>query len=402
MIGPGLLVAATGVGAGDLATAAFTGHALGTAVLWAVLAGAAIKFVLNEGLARWQLATGETLLEGAMSRLPRPLRFAFLAYFLVWSFLVAAALLSACGATAHALVPLTGDARSDKVLFGVLHGAAGVVLVRLGGYRLVERVMGGAIALMFGTVVITAIRVAPDWPAVLSGLLVPRIPDLPGGPGWTAALMGGVGGTLTVLCYGYWIREEGRDGPGHLRTCRIDLAVAYAVTALFGVAMVIVGDTIEVSGGGAGLVVALGERLEETLGPAARWTFLAGAWGAVASSLLGVWQSVPYLFADLWGLLGQRMDAGRGTIDTAGRPYRTFLYLLATVPIAGLVQGFATMQRLYAVVGAAFMPLLALALLALAGSAGRIGPEHRNRTVTNVVLGAICVFFCVLFWRVLT
>ena len=40
MIAPGLLVAATGVGAGDLATAAFTGKQLGVAVLWAVLVGA--------------------------------------------------------------------------------------------------------------------------------------------------------------------------------------------------------------------------------------------------------------------------------------------------------------------------------------------------------------------------
>jgi len=34
IIGPGLLVAATGIGAGDLATASFAGSLLGTAVLW--------------------------------------------------------------------------------------------------------------------------------------------------------------------------------------------------------------------------------------------------------------------------------------------------------------------------------------------------------------------------------
>lgn len=53
IIGPGILVAATGVGAGDLATGAFTGNKLGLAVLWAVVAGAGMKFVLNEGLAGW-------------------------------------------------------------------------------------------------------------------------------------------------------------------------------------------------------------------------------------------------------------------------------------------------------------------------------------------------------------
>ena len=40
VIGPGILVAATGVGAGDLATGALAGGKLGVAVLWAVLIGA--------------------------------------------------------------------------------------------------------------------------------------------------------------------------------------------------------------------------------------------------------------------------------------------------------------------------------------------------------------------------
>ncbi len=411
VVGPGLLVAATGVGAGDLATAAFTGHALGTAVLWAVVVGAGIKYVLNEGLARWQLATGETLLEGALTRLTgrlaRPLQAAFLVYFLTWSFLVASALMSACGATAHAIWPLSASASTDKVIYGLAHAVAGLLLVRFGGYRLFERVMSATIVVMFVTVVATAVRVAVDWRAVAADLLVPHLPPGSSAAGWTAALMGGVGGTVTVLCYGYWIREEGREGAGEVRLCRLDLGLAYAMTALFGLAMVIVGSTVEVSGRGAGLIVALADRLEATLGPAGRWTFLAGAWGAVASSLLGVWQSVPYLFADLWGLLrapseeaGRPVAGGRRPVDTAGAPYRLFLYALATVPALGLIWSFTAMQRLYALVGAAFMPILAVVLLALTGS-GRFVGAQRNRLATNLVLVAILLFFTALFARVL-
>lgn len=318
--------------------------------------------------------------------------------------------MSACGVTAHAILPLLGSAEADKIAYGVLHGAAGVALVRIGGYRLFERVMGGAIVLMVVTVAATAVRVAPDAARIWRGLLVPSIPPVPGGPGWTAALLGGVGGTLTVLCYGYWIREEGRSRPADLPACRLDLGLGYAVTALFGVAMVIVGSTVEVTGGGAGLVVALADRLEASLGPGGRWTFLAGAWAAVASSLLGVWQSVPYLFADQWRLLGRRAvgpaesagSAGRaGQVDTSARPYRLFLYALASVPVIGLVQGFATMQRLYAITGAAFMPMLAVALLALLGTGRRAGERLRNRWTTNLVLVAVLVFFAVLFWNAL-
>ena len=82
IFGPGLLVAATGVGAGDLATAGFAGAKLGTAVLWAVVLGALMKFVLTEGIARWQVASGDTLIAGVGNRLGRWVLWLFLLYLL--------------------------------------------------------------------------------------------------------------------------------------------------------------------------------------------------------------------------------------------------------------------------------------------------------------------------------
>jgi len=393
-LGPGLLVAATGVGAGDLATAAFTGAELGTAVLWAVLLGAAMKFVLNEGLTRWQLATGDTLLEGCITRMPRLLRHAFLAYFVAWSFLVAAALMSACGATFHAILPLFGDATTDKIVYGILHSAAGVAVALFGGFRLFERVMGACIAAMFLTVVVCAALLAPAAADLARGLVLPTIPDVnSGGLAWTVALMGGVGGTVTILCYGYWIREKGRLTADDLDICRIDLLSGYAMTAIFGIAMVILGSTVSVPGRGVGLIVALADRLGTELGPLGRWAFLLGAWGAVASSLLGVWQSVPYLFSDFWGLRRARKVPAERTVDTRSLPYRAYLLALATVPVFGLVRSFVVMQKAYAITGALFLPMLAAALLALNGSARRIGERHRNRPWTNAVLVAILAFF---------
>jgi len=70
-IGPGIVIAATGLGAGDLVAASVAGAKFGTALLWAAVVGALMKFAMNEGLARWQLATGTTLLEGWVHRLPR-------------------------------------------------------------------------------------------------------------------------------------------------------------------------------------------------------------------------------------------------------------------------------------------------------------------------------------------
>ncbi len=149
IVGPGVLVAATGVGAGDLATASFTGSQLGVAVLWAVLVGSFLKFTLNEGLARWQLATGQTLIEGAIGRFGRIVGWLFLPYFLLWSYFVSAALMGACGVTLHAIIPLFSDPERGKIVFGIGASVIGTVLVLSGGFRLFEKIMSVCIGVMF-------------------------------------------------------------------------------------------------------------------------------------------------------------------------------------------------------------------------------------------------------------
>ena len=394
-IGPGLLVAATGVGAGDLATGAFSGHALGLAVLWAVVLGAVLKAVMTEGVARFQLATGETLLDGGLRRAHPALRWAFLLYFLPWSWATGAAMVSACGLAANALLPLGEDAARGRMLWAVAHSAVGALVAWRGGFRVFELLMALAIGLMFACVVGTAIAIGPAWSEVARGLVVPSIPQADGeGIVWTIALLGGVGGTLTVLCYGYWIRESGREGIESLGESKLDLGVGYAVTALFGIAMVIIGNAIEVDAKGSRLVVNLAARLEGELGATASTLFLVGAWAAIFSSLLGVWQAVPLLFADWW-----RATRGAPTARASIREPAAacFLLLLATVPLFARLDDFKAVQRAYAVIGALFLPLLALVLLRL-NAPRRLGERAGNGLVTKLVLVFTALFFVAAGW----
>jgi Mn2+/Fe2+ NRAMP family transporter len=389
LVGPGMLLAATGVGGGDLATASFVGGMLGTAVLWAVPAGALLKFVVTEGLARWQIATGETLLEGAVKRLGPLVAWLFLPYLLLWSFYAAAAQMSANGVTLHAMLPVFADARDGKIAFGIVAGLVGLALVARGGFGLFERIMRVCIGVMFATVVTTAVLLWPGTAAVVEGLVVPRVPTDAAALTWVFALIGGVGGTLTVLCYGYWLREEGTDRPEHLAACRLDLALAYAMTAVFGIAMVIVGSHVRIEGEGTQLLVVLAARLGEELGPVGKWLFLFGTLGTVFSSLLGVWQATPYLFADCWRLLAR----GGGAVDTRAAPYRGYLVAMAVVPMLGLFFSFREMQKLYALAGACLFPALALTLLVFNGRKAWIGARYRNGVAATLALAAVLAFF---------
>ena len=189
-------------------------------------------------------------------------------------------------------------------------------------------------------------------------------PDLRSGPAW---LSGGVGGTLTILSYGYWIREKGWSAANFLKTCRIDLAVAYGFTALFGMAMVIIASQINLDKeSSAKVVISLSNKLKDTIGNVGSVVFLFGAWAAVFTSLLGVWQSVPYMFTDFWQMFTNKNKTIKPEIiNTKGKPYRGYLLAMAFIPMIGLTYRFVAIQKLYAVLGSLVIPLISLALLLL-------------------------------------
>ncbi|MGA1205600.1 MAG: hypothetical protein ACO3ZW_07315 [Opitutales bacterium] len=117
-----------------MATASFTGSQLGLAVLWAVVVGGVIKFTLTRSLARWQLASGKTFLEGVAEHFHPVIGWIFLPYLLLWSFFVYSAPMSACGLTLHAIVPVFADASQSKLVFGIICSLLGLALVWMGEF----------------------------------------------------------------------------------------------------------------------------------------------------------------------------------------------------------------------------------------------------------------------------
>ncbi len=393
-IAPGILIAATGVGAGDLMTASLGGSAIGVALLWAAVVGGLLKWFLNEGIARWQMATETTLLEGWITHLGGWIKWVFIIYLAAWTFFTGGALVTACGVAGSGLLPLSSNPDLSKIIWGIAHALMGYTLVRLGGYKLFEKVMSFCIGLMFLTVIITAVQLLPSG-KVLAGGLVPSLPG--GGIGWILGILGGVGGTVTLLAYGYWIREKHRSGYEGLKLSRLDLGIGYTMTAIFGMAMIIIGSNVQITGSGSRVALILAEQLESLMGPFGKWLFLIGFWGAVFSSLLGVWQSIPYLFTDfmrLWKKLEIKPKE-----FTQSQPYRWYLLAMTFVPIPILWMSVKKAQIIYAIFGSLFMPLLALTLLILNNKSTLIGKQFKNRWLVNTVLMIVLLFFTFLGLR---
>ena len=332
LIGPGIIVAATGVGAGDLVATLIAGSRFGYALLWAAVAGAMLKIALAEGVGRWTLATGRTIFDG-WAGLGGWARGYFGLYVVIWGFVYGAA-----GMTATALPLAAAFPALDLKTWAMLAGIAGAILTWFGGYRFFELIMGALVGVMFVTVVGLAVVVAPDVPAMLAGL-IPMRPD--GSVFYTLGLIGGVGGTITVAAYGYWIVARGWKGPEWLGVMRLDNAIGYVVTGVFVVAMLIVGAEllhaagVALQSGDRGLL-DLDEVLRARFGPIISAAFLIGFFATAFSSVLGVWHGVSLMFADFYADAQERLgrplpdcEAFRGDRST---PFRLYVLWLTFRP----------------------------------------------------------------------
>ncbi|MDD7583198.1 MAG: Nramp family divalent metal transporter, partial [Mycobacteriaceae bacterium] len=170
LVGPGLVAAATGVGAADMVATMIAGQRYGFALLWAVILGTFMKIVLVEGVGRYSLATGNTIFHGWRELGPWTAWY-FAPYIVIWGLVYGAAAMSGTGLALSALFPGT-----SLNMWAIGTGLVCFALTWLGRYQLFERISAVLVGIMFVTVVGVAAITAPNLPGIIAGL-VPTVPD---------------------------------------------------------------------------------------------------------------------------------------------------------------------------------------------------------------------------------
>jgi Mn2+/Fe2+ NRAMP family transporter len=329
---PGLIMAATGIGASDIITATICGATYGVALLWALVLGAFFKFVLTEGLARWQLATGTTVIEGWARFLPRWVLVLFAFYMILWSIAVSGALISGCGL---AIENISGGTirRSWGALGHTLVAFAFIYTAQTDKF---VRAMKPLIALMFLSIVVCGLLTFREPVEALKGLFVPTIPTK--GGTYVLSLIGGIGGSLTLLSYNYLLRDEGKVDPRNLKSVRVDLATAYIFTALFGISVVFIAHRVFFTSGisitDREAISRMAEQISQVAGPMGFYIYSIGFWAAVLASLVGVWKTIPYIFVDCYSLLSQFSKLKReAAMNTSSWYFRVGLIFMAFISV---------------------------------------------------------------------
>ena len=392
-LGPGLVVALTWLGAGDLVDSAVAGGNYGYTLMWAMALALLVRFGFVSIIAKYQLCNrrGESVLSGLKRVHP-------------WTPLFVAAAAVVFGHIYGSFL-VRGLGLASERLFGfgapfawsAAWVAAAAVFVLRGLYRRLEIVFYAFLALLGVSVIGVAAWSGPDPAAAARGVLLFETPEREGAFGAllvATSLIGAVGGSIANLLYPYFIQQKGWRGPGFRRLQLWDLAAGLGVLALLNLSVWTIGaEVLHARGETIRTLDDLAGLLTVALGAAGAWIFYLGVFAAVYSSVIGGAMGYGYLVTDAVRVHRAPGAVAAGPIAVDGSAaYRAVVLWCLFSPLAWSLPGAPDFILLTLVGNAAsvvVLPALCGALWILTARAAIIGAEWRNRWWENAFMAAL-------------
>jgi hypothetical protein len=210
LVGPGAVLVGLAIGAGELIIWPRLTAVYGPAMTWAALLGVFLQLWINLEIARYTLATGESIFAGYI-RLSRHWAWVFLLLTLLGWLLPGWA--RACGGGLKAL--LVGPTGPGSPTSWTAVTFALVALTLFGPrfvYRSVERTTEGLVLIVLAGLVAIAFTVgdAGDWQALAAGAVAfpSRHPEMQPYELFSAIVFAGAGGTANLF-YSFYLRDKG-------------------------------------------------------------------------------------------------------------------------------------------------------------------------------------------------
>jgi manganese transport protein len=349
-IGPGIILAGSIIGSGELLLTTSLGAEYGFMFLWLILFSCLIKVFVQIELGRHAISSGKPTL-GALNEMPGPrLRVNWLVW---WWLILILATVSQLGAMAGGVgqalnlafpeaVPALADlcqsgmpGLSDKIRarpdypWAIVTAVAAVLLLLSGGYQRIERLTTSMIAAVTAFTILCVVTLpAMGYPLRLAEIgpgLKPNLLSLP-----TAAIAAafatfgitGVGAT-ELYAYPYWCLEKGyarftgahennndwvRRARGWIRVMYLDAWVSMIVFTVATVCFYCMGATVLYRQGlhpkGVGMIDTLSQMYVPMFGSWTKYLFLLGVWVVLFKTLYVSAAAHSRLTADFLNLAG--------------------------------------------------------------------------------------------------
>lgn len=398
-IGPAIVWCAEYIGSGEVILATRTGAILGTGILWAVVVGVFLKYLIGLGGGWYTVTTGESMID-MFARLPRV---GYAALCLVFVAQLAASVLSIGSLAASAGVFLAELLPVKAMVAGWAVTIAAVAVAWYGEFQPLKLVMSVLVSITLLGVAVISFKVLPSASEFLAGL-VPHVPDTPDWAveagastnAWSEVLplLGwGAGGFASQVWYTYWIMGAGygaaagrRQGlpadeaalgaldsaqvdrlVGWRRVITMDATAAMVVGVLATLGFLLAGAAIlgtrQLAPEGPEVALTLATLFGAEWGERGAFLFLIGGAAALISTQFAQVAGWPYLLDDALRHLAPGYTTRLGHL-TRRRLWLCFYLIASMVIVYSLGFQPVTLVRFAAVAeGLVLTPIQALAVL---------------------------------------
>ncbi len=410
--GPGLIVSASVVGAGELITATALGAEAGFVLLWLVVFSTLVKIAVQVEMARYSIVTGQGGMEGYATVPPRIGGVSWV--FVMWALMAISKLIQTGGliggmaAALSILVPIGSEplGTTSLTFWAVVVTAAAIASLYSNRYGLIEKV---AVFLTMVFVVVTVVialglpftEFAYSGGDLASGLSL----GLPvGAIGIAVAMFGLTGvGSEEITAYTYWCLEKGygrwsgpndgseayrRRARGWIAVMQKDAMAAWVIYTVATMSFYVMGAAVLNPQGlvpqGNDMILVLSETYSGVLGEPGRIVFLIGALAALGST---IWAAIPS-----WARSRANALSILGVFDwrdsrRRNRWMRVFIVALPTMWLLTFlwISSPFVMILIGGIAGGIFLAAVAIAAWYLRYTA--VDPELRGGRFSTIALG---------------
>ncbi len=379
--GPGSLVTAAFIGPGTVTTCSLAGAGFGYALLWGLVFSIIATIVLQEMSARLGIITRSGLGEALRKQFSSPFSKIVTATLVISAIGIGNAAFETgniLGASLG-LQSLSERGSFNIAFWAVVTGIVSFMLLIIGSYKLIEKVLISLVILMSLTFLATAIIISPQLSGILKGMFVPSIPK-----GSIVALVGLIG--TTVVPYNLFLHasavQERWTDQDDLPEARLDISVSVVLGGFISMAIVVT-SAAAFFGTGNSIINAsdLGIQLEPLLGGWAKYCISIGLFAAGVSSAITAPLAAAYATTGILGW-GRNLNSLR------------FRFIWILVLLTGVVFSVIGFNPINAIVFAQvangiLLPVIAIYLLWVMNSRKIMG-KNVNTALSNI-FGAIVV-----------
>ncbi|MFT6333412.1 MAG: manganese transport protein [Saprospiraceae bacterium] len=375
-IGPGTLIAAAFIGPGTVTVCIAAGVTHGFDLLWAMVFSILATMVLQEMSARIGLVTNKGLSEIIRTEIKQPI-LKVLSILLILSAIVIGNAAYEAGNLSGAVMGLDamGISKPEWRLnpFSLLVGTIAFVILYIGNYKLIERLLIAIVILMSISFLLAAILTKPSLSEIISGMFIPTMPRKS-----TLTIMGIVG--TTVVPYNLFLHaslvKQKWKGSTHLGAVRKDLYISIFLGGFISLMIIIAAASLH----GKGLTITsaldMAQSLEPLLGKSARYMIGLGLFAAGLTSAITAPLAAAYVCTEL-------LDWNRNLKSRAFRGVWIFILLLGVL-FSSIGWSPIVIIRYAQFTNGMLLPIIAGFLLWIVNKRSVL-KNHRNNTYQNII-----------------